>query len=65
MQGLHPQGVRRPPQWERLGERRVRGTEEDVVGQGLVQQRSPGGEKVLPLATVNTLIRQRPVQGPP
>ena len=41
MQRLHSQGVRRPPQRKRLGERRVRATEEDIVGQGLVQKRSP------------------------
>lgn len=41
VQRLHSQGVRRPPQWKRLGERRVGATEEDIVGQGLVQKRSP------------------------
>lgn len=65
VQRLHSQGVRRPPQWKRLGERRVRATEEDVVGQGLVQEWGPRGEEVLPLAAVDALIRQRPVQGPP
>lgn len=64
MQRLHSQGVRRPPQRKRLGKRRVRATEEDIVGQGLVQERGPRGEKVLPLAAVNTLVGQRSVQGP-
>lgn len=64
MQRLHSQGVGRPPQRERLGEGRVRAAEEDVVGQRLVQKRSPGGEEVLPLAAVDALIRQRSVQGP-
>lgn len=51
---------------KRRGERKVRATEEDVVGQEPGPEvGSPRGEKVLSLAAVDTLVGQRSVQGPP
>lgn len=43
------------------------GAEQDIVGQGLVQERAPGADQgqVFPVAAAQALVRQGPVQGPP